>query len=617
MENLTLGALKPPAKTQAEQYKYNKVLIIGENLKYDLKVLKENNPSILFIGDGVDVLKEKYISQTLQENKTEIHPQATYCVGIHGYSKRIDKGVYEPHNHESEENTQKIFNIIGDFSQSLLPAAPAQGYLTKIILNSCQAGAAQHLNTPKNSLIFARGSRRYITYSTSDRVISYLDTLHKSIEQFAIDLCEGGETCYLIKDKEVQKVRRPKIQEEYQNPQEHFQVQWDNFRKILPELPEILPKDFDKEKINKALSNALLINTNRKKKEQIEYALKSGFDINAVNEYGTTALQLASNREDIETVQFLLENGANVKAVNGNNETALHIASHKRYHDICNALLNVIPEKERYELISIKNNKGYTALHLASHNNHRGIVKVLLNGIPEKERYELISIKNNKGYTALHFASEKGYHEIVRGLLNEMSGEQKYALTNIESNGGWTALHSASEKGNHWVIRALLNGMSEKQRDALIKKQSKNGNSALHIASQFKSYNCHYWVVHALLEKISPEQRDTFINQQNNKGCTALHLASHHGQDKIVRELLKMMSEEQRDAFINQQDNEGYTALHFASQRGHTEIVKLLLENGANTEIKTKLGNTPLAFAQDNKNEEMIQLLLENAKTEA
>jgi hypothetical protein len=178
MEKSTSGASKRPAEIPPKKYAYNKVLIIGKKIKYNLEALKEKNPSILFIGDGVDVLTEKYISQTLQDNKEKIDPQATYSINIHGSSKCIDKGEYAPHNHESEENTQKIFDIIGDFSKSLLTASPAQGCLTKIILNSCQAGAAQHLDTPKNSLIFARGSRRYKTLANSTLVISHLDTLH-------------------------------------------------------------------------------------------------------------------------------------------------------------------------------------------------------------------------------------------------------------------------------------------------------------------------------------------------------------------------------------------------------------------------------------------------------
>jgi ankyrin repeat protein len=571
MENLTSGASKPSAGIPSQKYMYDKVLIIGKNIQYS-DALKEKSPNTFFIGNGIDAATEEYISTILQKNEEKIDPQATYCVNIHGDSNRSEKGQYEPHNHRAEENTKEIFDVIGKFSQSLLSASPAQGGLTKIILNSCHAGTAQHLDTPKNSLIFARGSQRYVTYTNPTRVISHLDTLHKSIEKFAMALCEGGETCYIIKkeeDKEVQKVRRPKTQEDYQNPQEHFQEQWNNFRKICTDLPTTLPEEFDEDKVQKALNNALLINADRGKVEQTQYALDWGADINTVDD---------------------------------NKNTALHFASQDGHYTVIEELLNGMSEEQRVALINATNNYGSTALHIASFKGHTKIVKLLLENGADIDKVD------NNGWTALHVASQDGHDTVVNILLNGMSEEQRVTFIQTQNKKGSTALHIASKDGHHTVVKALLNGMSEEQRDAFIQIQNNNGWTALHVASQ----NGRYEVVKELLSGMSEEQRDAFIQTKNKKGSTALHVASQDGHDTVVKVLLNGMSEEQRDAFISTKNNQGWTALHLASKMDNIEIVKTLLENGADVKIKTQLGSRPLSFAKYNNNEEMIKLLSPN-----
>ncbi len=53
------------------------------------------------------------------------------------------------------------------------------------------------------------------------------------------------------------------------------------------------------------------------------------------------------------------------------------------------------------------------------------------------------------------------------------------------------------------------------------------------------------------------------------------------------------------------------SALHVASKAGHPDIVAWLLDNGANIDQKTVVGETPLHLAAANKRVDVIKLLLD------
>ncbi|HMW02811.1 MAG TPA: ankyrin repeat domain-containing protein, partial [Acidobacteriota bacterium] len=59
-------------------------------------------------------------------------------------------------------------------------------------------------------------------------------------------------------------------------------------------------------------------------------------------------------------------------------------------------------------------------------------------------------------------------------------------------------------------------------------------------------------------------------------------------------------------ADVNCPDNEGNTPLHFAAKGKNLKNVKILLDHGAKTNLKNKLGETPLDLAWF---KEMVDLL--------
>jgi Ankyrin repeat. len=67
----------------------------------------------------------------------------------------------------------------------------------------------------------------------------------------------------------------------------------------------------------------------------------------------------------------------------------------------------------------------------------------------------------------------------------------------------------------------------------------------------------------------------------------------------------------ERGAKLDLQVPSGPTALIIASAQGNTDVVKLLLENGANTELKTLEGKKALDYA---KNTDIETLLTETKR---
>lgn len=75
---------------------------------------------------------------------------------------------------------------------------------------------------------------------------------------------------------------------------------------------------------------------------------------------------------------------------------------------------------------------------------------------------------------------------------------------------------------------------------------------------------------------------------------------------------MKTVLEENCDP--DQTDVDGHTALHYAADKCQTEVVKILLDYGADTSAKVKLGEwglCPLHYAARQGNKEIAQLVFD------
>lgn len=81
------------------------------------------------------------------------------------------------------------------------------------------------------------------------------------------------------------------------------------------------------------------------------------------------------------------------------------------------------------------------------------------------------------------------------------------------------------------------------------------------------------------------------INISNDMNQTVLHFAAASANDNIILMMIDFSKHNKINLNMNQQDKEGKTPLHWASSHNHESTVILLIKNGANINIKDKLGN--------------------------
>lgn len=92
------------------------------------------------------------------------------------------------------------------------------------------------------------------------------------------------------------------------------------------------------------------------------------------------------------------------------------------------------------------------------------------------------------------------------------------------------------------------------------------------------------------------------VTKSNKNGNTALHLVARRGYANIAKILLTS------GANINASYN-GITPLMAASIAGHIKTVDLLLKNGADKEVKSKIGKTAYMYAVESGNNEVANIL--------
>ncbi|TFZ00896.1 ankyrin repeat domain-containing protein [Ramlibacter henchirensis] len=156
--------------------------------------------------------------------------------------------------------------------------------------------------------------------------------------------------------------------------------------------------------------------------------------------------------------------------------------------------------------------------------------------------------------------------------------------------------NTPSPDGQHGLYLALREG-SLKAAQALIdwpktnvEARNANDESPLMIAA----LKGHMAMVKKLVE------RDADINKP---GWAPLHYAATGGHLEIMEFLLE------HHAFIDAESPNGTTPLMMAAHYGTTAAVKLLLEAGADTAMKNKLGMTAIDFARRGNRPDAAELI--------
>ncbi|ONI24941.1 hypothetical protein PRUPE_2G270500, partial [Prunus persica] len=191
---------------------------------------------------------------------------------------------------------------------------------------------------------------------------------------------------------------------------------------------------------------------------------------------GETSLHLAVKRSQFEAIKALVElvremnkvNILNMKDNNGN--SVLHLAGwkkkqHQNRRDI--QLLHQFLAENPLLLHTLALASAKNPLHVASIAGHVDFVKEIVRIKPDFAKE-----MSNDGFSPIHIASAKGYLEIVRELL-----KVDPRLSQLKGRDEWTPLHYAASRGRVDVIREMALSCQESVADVTIQ-----GETALNLA---------------------------------------------------------------------------------------------------------------------------------------
>jgi ankyrin repeat domain-containing protein 50 len=265
--------------------------------------------------------------------------------------------------------------------------------------------------------------------------------------------------------------------------------------------------------------------------EALTLLLERGAVVESRSQDGVTAMHVAAKAENWIAFDFLVAAGADINAWDTNGDTLLHTRAN-RQHD--SAIINkLLQYNANFEA---RNSKGYTPLQAAALKGNREMFFLLL------ERGANITVETPRGESLLHITApcNEDYLEILRVLL------QRGLSANAISNRGWQPLHQTAFSGT---------GSPDISLD--------------------KSYEH--------LKLLVSQGVDINAVTESAEKETALHLATRASIPRPAYILLLLSL----GADVNAKDAEGKTALHLAAARGRESLFRILLENGADTSIKT------------------------------
>lgn len=308
----------------------------------------------------------------------------------------------------------------------------------------------------------------------------------------------------------------------------------------------------------------------------------AAMDVDVVEgNYRQTPLMFAARRGHVDVVKQLLSLGADVNKIDKRGRTVMVEAiEHGR-----EAIVDILLQQDDLRINQSTKSKGAperTALMVAVSLPQENIVEKLL-AHPELQ----VNKQNPQGVAALMFAAQGGKAETVKNLLERH--DIKVRLE--DKTRGWTALTSAAVSGQIEVLSILL----EHQNGAL-QNDSKIIGNALFRGVEYG----HFEIVDALL------QHDAGLAyKEDGRGILHVCCASKNSDDLM----LFLVADRVPDVNI-QEDNFGFTPLHEACRAGNLKTLNALIELGADTTIRNKLGRIPLETAWLNGEAEAVDLLI-------
>jgi ankyrin repeat protein len=298
-------------------------------------------------------------------------------------------------------------------------------------------------------------------------------------------------------------------------------------------------------------------------------------NVNDKDFLGRTALHIAVEAGQLEVIKYLLDEcHADIDSQTNENHSPLSIAVLKGHKHVIDYFINT------YDMdINFKTILGETPLHAAVRNRTNAIdIEYLINKGAD------INAKDLGDRTPLHIAARYGNQQLSQMLI-----EKGKAKINAKNKNGLTPLHLAIKYEHLMVIEYLIKAGAD------INAKTNDGSTPLHMAIQTGCRKTVNFLINKGADKTA----------KDDNGQTILHYAVLSGSVEFFTFVIKGNKH-----LINLQTKNGCTLLHIAIQNRSQELVKFLIEEGADQNIKDKIGQTPLNYAKKYGKPDIINLLL-------
>jgi len=353
--------------------------------------------------------------------------------------------------------------------------------------------------------------------------------------------------------------------------------------------------------------------------EFIKHFIDTKANPNAYNAQGSTFLHRIAFQPTMQsTVKKLLQlknidinavhllagyNAINACASTGNVECLKQLLEAKKLKnevlsDIDNDSMSCAIEHDRVDCVELllqyggvvnrlDAENGASPLHYAAQQERVGCLRVIMKA-PQCN----LDIENTNGLTPLMDAVRTGRAECMSMLL------ARGANGKLVTKNGCNLMYLASLHGQTECLKRLIALNFRYQ----INSKNNDGYSPLMNAARRNHLECMKLLINA--------QAD--INACDNDGQTALHFAANKGFDDAITLLLAHGAAinciSNSDYIVDTHDG-CYAPIHFGAKSGHAGTVEILIQQGADTNIKTQLGKTALDLASEYGHSHVVALL--------
>ncbi len=108
-------------------------------------------------------------------------------------------------------------------------------------------------------------------------------------------------------------------------------------------------------------------------------------------------------------------------------------------------LMDLLPESERFQVVSAQDKWGMTALHCAVKLHNHNYIKIILSKLPESQRSKVVCLQYNRdGSTILHWAADEDDLESIKTILGLLPESHRLQVVSVQDTNGITVLHYAS-----------------------------------------------------------------------------------------------------------------------------------------------------------------------------